>query len=279
MKVLINNFFNLDGNFKNVKERNDLEKEIENQLEASKIPDIKLLETLRAIKSFSQEFEFNNFEEACKISSPTIERLMYTAIDNWELYDIRMAQHLVIWSKSFEESVSLARKVLSALKNYPDHELYYEIKLKTNLNVIIRLLKADYYEIDAEMNPDQSEKIEEFFNEHLKNILDICEAKKEFKKYEIVTLIRVGIFERDFTKVERHLKELKELDEQELYQAMKNNITTYSSRVDFLPTGSQIQAIFGLNIIRLREKFSKNIKIVENNDINGEYNISVFKEY
>lgn len=29
------------------------------------------------------------------------------------------------------------------------------------------------------------------------------------------------------------------------------------------------------NIIRLREKFSKNIKIVENNDINGEYNIKI----
>lgn len=253
---LINDFFNLGGNYKNLKEKNALKEEITKQLGESQDSDLQLLEILRLSKSFSESFEFNDFEEACKISSTTIERLKYKDTKNFDLYDIRIAMYLVSLTDTFEEAIALSIKSLTALKKYVEYELVYMIELWTNINLLLRLLRADYYEINAKEELERSKKLEEVFLERTEIILAICQSRNgELKSHELITLIRLAIFKRDFKLVDKHLKSLKDIGDKELYKVMKLSTIVYSINATTSITQQQFDSIVGSNLKKIKVLF------------------------
>ena len=127
------------------------------------------------------------------------------------------------------------------------------------------------------------------------------EIKKIFDKYNI-KILRMGLCSSDNINLENCIgpyhPAFGELVESELiYEKLCEDIAGESpaacGRHPLLPKGAgigsdiiietskkNISKVVGhgkANIIRLQEKFSKNIKIVENNDINREYNIKIDK--
>ena len=253
--ILLEAFFELRGNFKNFDKAEILEKKLKKYLEEK--DDVHISYALTMLKIYVEELKFNDFEEACNLASPIIKTLSNTSISKLELYDIRFGQAIIVWTNTFEEAVILSKKMLSALKKYIEHELYYKIELGTNLNMSERLLKADFYEIDAGEEPERSKKVEEAFREIVDNITAICECevrKEELRPYKLMTLIREATFNRDFKNADKYLNLLKETDEKALYKAMKSATITYSANVDIGITKAQLNARCGLNMRILRER-------------------------
>jgi transcriptional regulator with XRE-family HTH domain len=249
---LLEEFFALGGNYKNFEKAKDLENRINNYLE--EFPDdIHILDVSRLFKVYVTEFEAEDFEGACRLASPVVKRLSNLAIYRWELYDIRIVTIVLTWTKDFEEAIILWKKTLSALKKYIEHELYFKIEVVININLIERLLKADYYEINPNVEMERSNNIEKTFEECSDNNLALCEAKKEeFKVYKIITLIRIALFKRDFKGANKQLKRLKDLDK-DLHKVMKGSITLYSANVEFINSSNQLSIICGMNMRISRE--------------------------
>jgi transcriptional regulator with XRE-family HTH domain len=249
---LLKEFFALGGNYKNFDKAKDLEKRINSYLE-ERPNDLHILDVSRLFRVYTTEFELEDFEGACKLAFPIIKRLLNLSISKWELYDIRIAQYVVTWTYSFEEAVTLSKKALSALRKYVKHELYCKLELSIYLNSTVRLLKADYYEVDQNREVERSKDLEKTFNECTDNILALCEAEREeFKIYKIMTLIRIALFKRDFKTANKQLKGLKVLDK-DLHKAMKTSITAYSANTDFINSSNQLNVICGMNMRIARE--------------------------
>ncbi|MCL1924637.1 MAG: helix-turn-helix domain-containing protein [Defluviitaleaceae bacterium] len=254
-KKLIEDFFELGGN-KNIDRSIALEKRIKKYFSENKSEDRILLNILVLLRISVEERNFNDFKEMCKMAIPIIESLMKISIDKWEFDDVRIAQAVLVWAQSFEESDMLCRKVLSVLNKFIDVKPIYMIKFFIHSNMTSRLLRADYTEIDHEKEADRSKLLNKLFEEHLNHALAICSSRgKELRPYELIILIRKSIFERDNEEVINNLVRLRETEEKELYIIMKDTVKFYSSFSGFNITKKQFDIRTGSNIRHYREQY------------------------
>jgi len=255
---LLEEFFALGGNYKNIDKANVLSQKIDKYLSESRKNDVQLLDIKRLLEVASEELNFHDFEEACKIIIPTIKRLVNTDVYKLNLSDIRISQVALTWTRTFEEAHQLAKNALTTLDKYINQEAYIKIKFSIHFNILVRLLKADFMEVDPGKELDRSFKLKDIFEEHLNPALAICEAQgKDYEKYKIVLLIRAALFEREYKIVDAQLEELKKMGEKELYKAMKNSILPYSTYAGSSITEKQLRAMCGANLREFRERAGK----------------------
>jgi transcriptional regulator with XRE-family HTH domain len=252
---LIQEFFELGGNYKNIDKARILEKKVNDYLNNTKENDELLLDVRGLLEVFQEERQYDDFEEACKIIFPTVRRLTHRI--NLDFNDIRISQYVITWAGTFEEAEILARRALSSLNKYIKHEAYIRIKFFIHFNLLIRLIKADFIEIDAGEELERSQHLEKIFKEHLYEALAICEGSiEEFQELKIVLLIRAALFDRDYVIVDMHLKNLKDIASKELYKTVRESIRAYSAYGDFSISNSQFNVMCGSHLKKFRKKYN-----------------------
>ena len=196
---LLDEFFKLGGNYKNFDKIEILENKLNNYLKNIDKNDKQISDALRRLNVYKLETtELSLFKTSCEEIYPTIERLLNLDVPKWDFYDIRFSQSAISWTKTFEIGLNLAKKALSALRGYKEHELYFMIELAISSNIMNRLLRADFIEIDHYEEGDLHEKVKASFGEHFDFVLAICRSKgDELRKYELMALIRKGLLDRD----------------------------------------------------------------------------------
>ena len=253
---LLDQFLAIDCSIKNVNRPRALEKKINNYFKNTNDSDEQLLDALRLLKVYMEEFDFYNFKEVQQIAAPVIHRLSYKI--DWDFYDIEFAQIAITYTVDFEEAEMLTNRILYSLEKYIENDkLSHKAKIAIHLNLLSRALRADFVEIDATKQLDLSNKVKLLFENNLNAILTICEDEEDdldFRTYELMALIRSAIFNRDSAAIVTNLELLKETEEKQAYKMMKEEVLKYSAYSSFTFTQKHLSILCGANIKELRAK-------------------------
>jgi transcriptional regulator with XRE-family HTH domain len=256
-EILLDEFFALGGNYKNHDKAKALLNKIDKYLEKLEEKDRQLSYVKILLKVYEEEFNFHDFGEACRLASPVVQSLLHITISEWDFYDLRFGQVALTWTKSFEEGEELLKRILVMLNKYIDNEPKptYKIRLFSHMNMITRLLKADFMEIDAGRELNRSVNLERVFKDSFDSAFAICECKgEELKKYKFVLLIRNSLFDRDYESVDLYLSELKKIVDKEFYKAMVDSIMPYMPYAGFFITEKQLKIMVGSKLREFRER-------------------------
>ncbi|MCL1925146.1 MAG: helix-turn-helix transcriptional regulator [Defluviitaleaceae bacterium] len=250
---LFNEFFSLGGNHKSLPKVRAFQNKLSKYIEKLEKEDLQLIHLLIMSQIELEALNDRNFDKISETAKPIIEKLTYKSISKWNLYDIRLTQYAVGYTFNFEEAEILFSQAFAALNKYLKHELYVKIKLAIHMNILIRLLRAYFFEIDIRSHISRFQKLEKLFIENVSSALAICESSaEEFKIYETAILIRKHIFEREFEEIDPLLEELKDMN-RDIYKAVKDEVKFYFSSAGSSITKNQFAILVGSNVRQLRE--------------------------
>ncbi|MCL2611262.1 MAG: helix-turn-helix domain-containing protein [Defluviitaleaceae bacterium] len=252
---LLEGFFKIGGSYKNTDRIVSFENRLKNYIKDIDKNDKQVLNALTLLSVYKMDDnDYSLFEISCDLVSSIVERLLNKDTYKWDFYDILFSQGAIFWAKTSEIAIKLARKALSAIRSHKEYERYYTIELNISSNVMNRLLRADFIEINHYEEEELHEKVKASFNEHLDFVLAICRSRgDELRKYELMALIRKGLLDRDSQAIVENLSLLREEDK-ELHRAMKDSVISYSTYIGFDMSGEQFDNLCGANIRYYREK-------------------------
>ena len=120
------------------------------------------------MQTFEIERNFDNFDQSLKLEQiyqigvPIVERLMYISVKEWTKYDLAIAKVALAFTKTFEECDKLAKIAFSTSKNLQiSDKITY--KLDFYMQILNRMVKADFFEIDLIGEEDRSKKLKVIF--------------------------------------------------------------------------------------------------------------------
>ncbi|MCL2611475.1 MAG: helix-turn-helix domain-containing protein [Defluviitaleaceae bacterium] len=259
---LLKSFFKLEGNYTNSDKLEAIENKLKNYLENEDKSDKQVSDVLRLSQILKMDITDSSlFEVSCEIASPIIKRLCDTRITEWNFYDIVIAQAVLTWTKTFEDSVALAKVLLAVLKMQENQEKFYKTEFFACLNVLTRLLRADFKELNHYEEEQRAEELRKAFKEFADIALAICLSKgEELRKFEFVILIREAIYHRDNEAIIENLSLLKETGDTDLYKSMKESVIFYGAYASSEITREQFNMLCGTNIRHYREKAGLSIE-------------------
>jgi transcriptional regulator with XRE-family HTH domain len=249
---LLEEFFKLGGNYGNKEKIEKLEKKVLKYLAKEK--DRFLSNILIILKLYEKGIKAD-FKECYEIALPVVEMLEDMPISKWEIWDIRIARIILVFTSTFERAEKLSRKTLSALQKYGK----FPVGFIVHVSMLTRLTKADFFEVDINTEFERSKKIKEYFEEHLEIALAILQEKEkegeETKTYELLILIRASLYYRDYNTVDIHLKALKDLGEKEIYNATKEAISLYAPHAGSTISDGMFNIMCGAAVKRVQDEF------------------------
>jgi len=245
-KLLEKYFSNHITNAGDIESLEKFQKKLENHLRNER--DDQVRDVLKLVRLQIEEKLFSDFEEAVRIMKPTIERLKN--LESWDFYDIRISQTAVAYCETFKECQKLSTLAIIALEKYNDHPLYFKIKLALHMNILVRLIKAQFLEIDPSEMPADSKKLKEIFDQHVKSALALSQSE-ELIVYRLVVLIREGLFYKNYAEVDKRLEELKDTNK-DLYQSLKESVNYYNTYAGTAISKRQVDTMVGANLRKLR---------------------------
>ena len=192
-----------------------------------------------------------NYKNAFSI----IDKLLYITVENWDVNDLILSQILVTFGETFEVSEKFSNKALIVLKNKMEGSPYYKRgKFHFHFNMLLRLLRAEFFEIDHKKEKARSKEVKALFEHHLDIALKICsEYEEEFKFHELALNIRAAMMDKDSEEVMKNLKKIKELDKSsQIYDVMREEVSEFSFHEDLDLTDAHFNIALGARIRRLR---------------------------
>jgi len=252
----------IGGNYKNFERTERLKKRIEKYQEGQSEEDVQLYDVLRIIKAHEQISRQRSFEEIYKTASPTVKRLLNIPPFSWTIEDIRIAQLTFSLVDSFEDAEKLCELALTALNKFVDKLKTTPISFFIHLNMLMRILRARFLEIDHEKEKKRLHNAGVLFKTHFNNVLAISKGKdNEFKKFRYFALIRAGLFDEDSELVSVNLEKLKREEDKQLYNAAKEEIRRYRPSRSVILYQRHFSVLVGANIKAIRLSLNLDVDI------------------
>ncbi|MCL2376443.1 MAG: helix-turn-helix domain-containing protein [Defluviitaleaceae bacterium] len=211
---------------------------------------------LRLLDAWAAEFHKSNLEVSSEIAAPVFDRLSKT--DDWNFYDLRIMAAIVNYAKTFTQVRVFAEKALKKLEEHSHEERYTRIKLVIHVNAIYRMLRAKYFESD---NLVASDELESMFSSYTKEVMAIC-GKDQFPIHKAVTMIRMGLFNRDNELTTKGFIMLKETGADEVYRMTKEDAEEFDFFADLNVSKKQLSIKIGENIRKKRREFGLTLEDV-----------------
>jgi len=247
---LLDEAFAIGSNFGNDSLRKI--RKIENKLadylkESGSDPQIN--DVLCVLKIFADENEHSDFEASQETATPIFDRLLHT--DLWDFYDIRIMVTVFDYVGTYEQVSDCAKEILQRLEEYSYKECYTTIKISVHMNILFRLLRARYFDLEDMDDPAELKKIEDIFLAHFDSIMDICKDGS-FPVYKIVATIRKGILFKDSKLMEEGFKALKKLNQHEAYRVFEDEAKEFERYSGYDVSRRRFNVMVGHNIRRER---------------------------
>jgi len=210
-------------------------------------------------KMFKHEARFSDFEEACKIAEPIIERV-YNSNEELDFYDIRILTMAVGHTKSYIQSCFIAEKLLKNLKKYIEHERYPYIELAIHMNVITKLVRAKY---NDNIDKNDYKKLEGEFFKYTDTARLLCKREKLLDIQGMI-LVKRGIFFEDMNLIKNGLKLIEDNGTRTMYDIMLRDVNEYKAHIRFPLTVKEFNLLIAKNIKKYREDKSISLKTLSN---------------
>ena len=256
-------FDSIGGVEKNIKKIKLLKKKIDNHLTQLGDDDHRLIE-LSTLLEFIYTITDNpyNSENYLKSSEKVqliINRLLYKKMENWDKYDLLIAQVAITYTNKIDEIDKFAKKFLSALKEVVKDKPTAQIEIPLYVNILICLLNISFVK---KLDETEYKQLKKLFKKYSALALKTCDMDiEQFQIYECMINIRIALFDKDSDSVITALKILKNIKTKSPhYEFMKKEIIKHSTKfkIEELKI-DQLKIIIGGNIMAIREKnnFSK----------------------
>jgi len=243
----MDNAFAIDGNHEPGKKKAAEYGLIEYIKENGNDPQIN--DTLRVLRIFDDERLNNDFEACCEMAAPIFDRL--SSANEWDFYDIRILAGVVDYADTYEKANVMAKAALEKLEEYANEERYAIIKLSIHMNILLRLLRARYYDLDNISDPKAFKTLELMFELHFDAVMFVSEDG-DFPMQKAAAVVRKGIFYRDNKLAGEGFSVLESLKEYEAHKMLQDEATEYEFYSGLTISRSQFNSMVGRNIRRER---------------------------
>lgn len=245
---LLNEVFAIDGNYRPAENKAAESKLLEYIEKNGDDPQIN--DALRILEIYAVEGSLNDFEESRKIATPILNRL--TRAYKWNFYDIRILARVIDYVEPYERTHALAKEALRQLEEYSKEERYTIIKLSIHVNIMVRLLRARYFDLEDMDDPEALENLDSVFSMHFDAVIDICE-NGNFPIHRAIAIIRKGIFTKDHELMEEGFKVLKKLKEYDLHRMLEDEAKEYERYSGFDISKRRFNVMVGRNVREQRK--------------------------
>jgi len=249
-----NGFVNLD-----YRQAEALKKEIEKFFKKYGKTTPRLLDVLRILELYEKDYVFKVSEDLYSLALTTVKRLEVTDLENWNYYDIFIADQILTYTESVEVAEKLAYKNFKAIKLFSKEDKVNKLKFNTHFNISHRLLFAEFFEFNT---VDDRSMFKNLFKHHTSKALKMCELDGEIaKKYELMVFIKIALWDKDSDEVMKNLSLFKNVATRRNYKILRHEIALFSDFKDFELNDSQMSLFIGDNIRKMRER--QNIEVAD----------------
>ncbi|MCL1884003.1 MAG: hypothetical protein FWF81_09670 [Defluviitaleaceae bacterium] len=242
-------FFEIGGNH-DFKKLDALSNELNELKNEYRLKDPQIDNVMALINVFLEEYERNNFFEACIFAKPIMNRLL--ELDDLDYYDINTLAAVVDYEMTLAGSQKLAKRALAALEHYNREKRYLHIKLAIHGNMLFRLVRSRLFKVDEDNNEANQTKI---FKEHYAAIMKIFkddEVKNKFMPHWAATQIRKGLFEQDYSDIDEMMNLIKKEGSEDAHKMMQDEINSFNAYVGDAINYTQCNSLIGFNLNRIR---------------------------
>ena len=208
--------------------------------------DPQISDALLMLKIADVECTSNDFEECCVVAAPILERLSH--VKDWDFYDIRILSAVIDYTETYEQAIALVADALKCLEQYTDEKLYLNVRLALNMNAMLRMLRAKYFDVDY-LNP--SKDLEDAFDHYTKEATDLSVTYDSNINKSVID-IRKGVFYRDIDLVDDGFEALKLAGAEEVYRMLQTAIAEFNYFTELTISKRQFNVIVGANLKKER---------------------------
>jgi len=227
-----------------------LKKKIQKFLRSTYDNNTQLLDAVRILDLWVDNLEYNDFEYSYRIASPIAERL--ACMKTLDLCDIMLSIQVVGYRKDYNEVHEFAQKILAALEDYKSDKRYRGIKIVTYMNVLLRLLRVKYFELDSSENTAELAELTALFMKYVHLVLELCGDQESLWLYKTMALLRKAIFEKDYEEIDAKLVFIREKGNAALCRVIIEEVNGFSSFAGGNITKTQLNLQVGANIRKIR---------------------------
>jgi len=234
----------------NVTKTQTLLKRLEKHLNTIENGHTQVMDAIRILKMTLSELEADDFQTTFYIVAPVLERLEYTK--RWSVADTRLASRVVGYSADYVTAHLFAQRVVAAMESNPKDFDQWQL-LFPYINVLYRLLRAKFYDLDHTQNTTEMAELTTLFDQYTRLVLELCGDMKELEVYKVVVQIRSDLFHRNLTAVDEGLGVLRSI-RKDVYTCICRQIISYNKYAELDITRLQLQVQVGLQLRKIREK-------------------------
>ena len=220
-------------------------------LKVSNEDNAQLLDMAKVIDLWMEEVEYNEFIYSFRIALPVAERL--AGKESLDFCDIIIGVSVVGYEKDFKATYSFGKKILSLLEAYKLHPRYTELKLNTGMHVLLRLLRAKYFELNPAQFDENIHELTTMFNEFMDRVLKICGDDKAYQDYKVVAHIRKALFDKNYLAVDDGLSLISENGNFLMYKAIVKEVNDFNAAAGIDKTKTMLNLQIGTNIREIRK--------------------------
>lgn len=226
-------------------------RKVQKHIKSSKEDDEQLHDVVRVLDLWLEEIEYNEFIHSFRIALPVAERL--SSLENPDFYDIVIAAYVVGYEKDYGATYIFAQKVLSEVEKYQSHPQYISIKLGSCMNVLLRLLRARYFELNPSQVDENIQELSAMFNEFSDIVMAICAEYPEHWECKTVAHIRKALFEKNYLEVDAGLTAISEKGSYLMYKSIAKEVNGFNASVGIDKTKMMLNLQVGKNIRKIRK--------------------------
>jgi len=207
-------------------------------------------DVLGVLKIFADESMYNDFEMGRETAAPILDRLLH--VDEWDFYDIRVMVAVFAYAGTYEQVDKCAKDVLYRLEKHLYEKYYTTVKISIHMNILYRLLRARYFDLENMDDRAELKKIEDMFLTHFDSVMAICE-NDDFIVYRTVATMRKGILFEDSKLMQEGFRTLKKLKQHELCRMLEGEAKEYERYSGYNVSRRHFNVMVGHNIREQRK--------------------------
>ncbi|MCL2841298.1 MAG: helix-turn-helix transcriptional regulator [Defluviitaleaceae bacterium] len=212
---------------------------------------------LIVIKAGKESYKSSDFELCKNIAMPMFEGL--NNIDNLSFFEVVFFARVIEFAPTFEQLKDCESKISALLETKYKHEKSYEVvKWMISTNMLSRLVRAKYPDVNSIKTEGDRKEIEKLFSHHLSLTKTICN-KMGLLAYLAMAEVREGVFYTDAELIDKSISWLKKNERKTWYPSAIDELLTYYRHLGDEITKSQLDILVGYRIKKKRE--SENIHI------------------